>query len=92
MNSQRIKQNWSNLDPDKKEQVIMAMLELAMAFKMTAIVDKNAVRDLKSTKKGRIELDIDATKVYNIIIMFDVNEIHIVGNLNATKSAPSNAN
>ena len=92
MNSQRIKQNWSNLDPDKKEQVIMAMLELAMAFKMTAIVDKNAVRDLKSTKKGRIELDIDATKVYNIIVMFDVNEIHIVGNLSATKSVPSSAN
>lgn len=92
MNSQRIKQNWSNLDPDKKEQVIMAMLELAMAFKMTAIVDKNAVRDLKSTKKGRIELDIDATKVYNIIIMFDVNEIHIIGNLSATKLVLSNAN
>ena len=92
MNSQRIKQNWSNLDPDKKEQVIMAMLELAMAFKMTAIVDKNAIRDLKSTKKGRIELDIDATKVYNIIIMFDVNEIHIVGNLSATKLVLSNAN
>ena len=92
MNSQRIKQNWSNLDPDKKEQVIMAMLELAMAFKMTAIVDKNAVRDLKSTKKGRIELDIDATKVYNIIVMFDVNEIHIVGNLSATKLVLSNAN
>ena len=31
-------------------------------------------------------------KVYNIIIMFDVNEIHIVGNLSATKSVPSNAN
>jgi hypothetical protein len=92
MNSQRIKQNWSNLDPDKKEQVIMAMLELAMAFKMTAIVDKNAVRDLKSTKKGRIELDIDATKVYNIIVMFDVNEIHIIGNLSATKLVLSNAN
>ena len=70
----------------------MAMLELAMAFKMTAIVDKNAVRDLKSTKKGRIELDIDATKVYNIIIMFDVNEIHIIGNLSATKLVLSNAN
>ena len=92
MNSRQLKQNWSNLDPDKKEQVIMAMLELAMAFKMTAIVDKNAVRDLKSTKKGRIELDIDATKVYNVIIMFDMNEIHIVGNLNAAKSVPSNAN
>ena len=92
MNSQRIKQNWSNLDHDKKEQVIMAMLELAMAFKMTAIVDKNAVRDLKSTEKGRIELDIDATKVYNIIIMFDVNEIHIIGNLSATKLVLSNAN
>ena len=92
MNSRQLKQNWSNLDPDKKEQVIMAMLELAMAFKMTAIVDKNAVRDLKSTKKGRIELDIDATKVYNIIVMFDVNEIHIVGNLSATKLVLSNAN
>ena len=92
MNSRQLKQNWSNLDPDKKEQVIMAMLELAMAFKMTAIVDKNAVRDLKSTKKGRIELDIDATKVYNIIVMFDVNEIHIIGNLSATKLVLSNAN
>ena len=90
MNSQRIKQNWSNLDPDKKDQVIMTMLKLAVAFQMTAIVDKNVVRDPESIEKGRVE--IDATKVYNIIIMFNVNEIHIVGNLNDTKSMPSNAN
>ena len=57
---------------------------------MKLIIDLSIIKNPELTKKGQVE--IDATKVYNIIIMFDVNEIHIVGNLNAAKSAPSNAN
>ena len=90
MNSQRIKQNWSNLDPEMKDLAIAAILEFAKAFRMKLIMDLSIIKDPELTKKGQVE--IDATKVYNVIIMFDVNEIHIVGNLSATKSVPSNAN
>ena len=90
MNSQRIKQNWSNLDPEMKDLAVKAILEFAKAFRMKLIIDKSIIKDPELTKRGQIE--IDSTKVYNIIIMFDVNEIHIVGNLNDTKSMPSNAN
>ena len=90
MNSQRIKQNWSNLDPEMKDLAVTAILEFAKAFRMKLIIDLSIIKNPELTKKGQVE--IDATKVYNIIIMFDVNEIHIVGNLNAAKSAPSNAN
>lgn len=90
MNSQRIKQNWSNLDSEMKDLAITAILEFAKAFRMKLIIDLSIVKNPELTKKGQVE--IDSTKVYNIIIMFDVNEIHIVGNLNAAKSAPSNAN
>ena len=90
MNSQRIKQNWSNLDLEMKDLAITAILEFAKAFRMKLIIDLSIIKNPELTKKGQVE--IDSTKVYNIIIMFDVNEIHIVGNLNAAKSAPSNAN
>ena len=90
MNSQRIKQNWSNLDSEMKDLAVTAILEFAKAFRMKLIIDKSIIKDPELTKRGQIE--IDSTKVYNIIIMFDVNEIHIVGNLNDTKSVPSNAN
>ena len=90
MNSQRIKQNWSNLDPEMKDLAVTAILEFAKAFRMKLIIDLSIIKNPELTKKGQVE--IDSTKVYNVIIMFDVNEIHIVGNLNAAKSAPSNAN
>ena len=90
MNSQRIKQNWSNLDSEMKDLAITAILEFAKAFRMKLIIDLSIIKNSELTKKGQVE--IDATKVYNIIIMFDVNEIHIVGNLSATKLVFSNAN
>ena len=90
MNSQRIKQNWSNLDPEMKDLAVTAILEFAKAFRMKLIIDLSIIKNSELTKKGQVE--IDSTKVYNIIIMFDVNEIHIVSNLNAAKSVPSNAN
>ena len=90
MNSQRIKQNWSNLDSEMKDLAITAILEFAKAFRMKLIIDLSIIKNPELTKKGQVE--IDSTKVYNIIIMFDVNEIHIVGNLSATKLVLSNAN
>ncbi len=90
MNSQRIKQNWSNLDSEMKDLAVKAILEFAKAFRMELIIDLSIIKNPELTKKGQVE--IDATKVYNIIIMFDVNEIHIVGNLSATKLVFSNAN
>ena len=90
MNSQRIKQNWSNLDPEMKDLAVKAILEFAKAFRMKLIRDLSIIKNPELTKKGQVE--IDSTKVYNIIIMFDVNEIHIVGNLSATKLVLSNAN
>ena len=32
MNSQRIKQNWSNLDPEMKDLAVTAILEFAKAL------------------------------------------------------------
>ena len=90
MNSQRIKQNWSNLDPEMKDLAVTAILEFAKAFRMKLIIDKSIIKDPELTKRGQIE--IDSTKVYNIIIMFNVNEIHMVSNIDIIKSVPSNAN
>ena len=90
MNSQRIKQNWSNLDPEMKDLAVTAILEFAKAFRMKLIIDLSIIKNSELTKKGQVE--IDSTKVYNIIVMFDVNEIHIIGNLSATKLVLSNAN
>ena len=90
MNSQRIKQNWSNLDLEMKDLAITAILEFAKAFRMKLIIDKSIIKDPELTKRGQIE--IDSTKVYNIIIMFNVNEIHMVSNIDIIKSVPSNAN
>jgi len=90
MNSRQLKQNWSNLDPEMKDLAVTAILEFAKAFRMKLIIDKSIIKDPELTKRGQIE--IDSTKVYNIIIMFNVNEIHMVSNIDIIKSVPSNAN
>lgn len=90
MNNRQAKQDWFNLDHEMKDLAIAAILEFATAFRMTAIIDKNIVEDPELIKNGQIK--IDATKVCNIIIMFNENEIHIVGKCDTMKSVPSNAN
>ena len=90
MNSRQLKQNWFNLDSEMKDLAVAAMLEFAKACRMKLIIDKSIIKDPELTKRGQIE--IDSTKVYNIIIMFNVNEIHMVSNIDTIKSVPSNAN
>ena len=90
MNNRQVKQIRFNLDHEMKDLAIAAILEFAKAFRMTVVVDKNIVEGPELIKNGQIK--IDATKVCNIIIIFNDNEIHIVGKCDTMKSVPSNAN